>query len=429
MTRTLLVIATLISTSAFTWSCRATRAADAAMVVTGPCDVALAPSGQRDDMDRQITRLQERARHDRDPHPALEQLGYRYVARARARHDDGDYRLAESVASCMEVTRPDDPAAMLLRGHALHQLHRFADAEQLARQLVARRGLALDYGLLGDALMEQGRLAEAGDAYQKMIDLKPFFQSYTRAAHLRWLRGDLDGAIEMMRMAIAAASPRDPDSKAWAYTRLASYQLQRGNPQDAARAVDAAVDEQPAYAAALLTRGRILVATGRPHDAVDVFRHAATRNPLPEYQWALADALRLTGSNEEAARVEQALIQAGTRSDPRTVALFLSTRGQDAPRAVTLAERELRTRSDVFTLDALAWALHAAGRAADAEGLMRRALAEGTQDGRLFLHAAAIETANSHSREARQWLDQANRLRATLLPSELDLLNKLREGD
>ena len=58
-----------------------------------------------------------------------------------------------------------------------------------------QREVALDYGLLGDALMEQGRLTEAAAAYQRMVDLKPFYQSYTRAAHARWMRGDLDGAI------------------------------------------------------------------------------------------------------------------------------------------------------------------------------------------------------------------------------------------
>ena len=69
-----------------------------------------------------------------------------------------------------------------IRGHALHQLHRFHEAEVIARTLVTKREFVLDYALLGDTLMEQGRLAEAATAYQKMIDLKPFYQSYTRAA-------------------------------------------------------------------------------------------------------------------------------------------------------------------------------------------------------------------------------------------------------
>ena len=112
-----------------------------------------------------------------------------------------------SVATCLEEQHPGDPAALLLRGHALHQLHRFHEAEAIARTLVTKREFVLDYALLGDALMEQGRLAEAAAAYQKMIDLKPFYQSYTRAAHLRWLTGDLDGAIELTHKAIATASP------------------------------------------------------------------------------------------------------------------------------------------------------------------------------------------------------------------------------
>ena len=134
------------------------------------------------------------------------------MARARAANDPGDYTLAERVATCLEEQQPGDPAALLLRGHALHQLHRFHEAEAIARTLVTKREFVLDYALLGDALMEQGRLAEAATAYQKMIDLKPFYQSYTRAAHLRWLTGDLNGAIELTHKAIEAASPRNSRS-------------------------------------------------------------------------------------------------------------------------------------------------------------------------------------------------------------------------
>ena len=272
------------------------------------CQAALAPGGHAQPIDRTIADLQERARQSPWKRDALEQLGYQFVARARAANDPGDYTLAERVATCLEEQQPGDPAALLLRGHALHQLHRFHEAETIARTLVTKREFVLDYALLGDALMEQGRLAEAATAYQKMIDLKPFYQSYTRAAHLRWLTGDLNGAIELTRKAIEAASPRNPEAIAWAYTRLGAYELQRGDAGQAMRAVDAALSFQPDYAAALLMRGRALLTVNRPGEAVRALERAASLNPLPEYQWTLAEALRRQGRESEAASVEQQLL-------------------------------------------------------------------------------------------------------------------------
>ncbi len=353
-------------------------------------------------------------------------MGYRYVQRARVANDDGDYVLAEKVAECLSRSHPDDAAARLLRGHVLHQLHRFAEAEQLARELVASRGLPLDYGLLGDALMDQGRLDEAADAYQKMIDLKPFYQSYTRAAHLRWLKGDLAGAVELMRMAIQAASPRDRESVAWAYTRLSAYELQSGRFAEAAQAADTALDYQTDYPSALVARGRVLLATGRAAESIDALRKAAALKPLPEYQWALADTLRLLDRREEAGEVESALIAEGAESDPRTLALFLATRRIAVETAISVAERELAVRADVFTLDAVAWALAAGGRLDEAARTMTRALAVGTDEGRLFLHAAAIADWQGRGDDARQWVARAEALRPTLLPSEQEQLDHVR---
>ena len=66
----------------------------------------------------------------------------------------------------------------------------------------------------------------------------------------------------------------------------------------------------------------------------------------------------------------------------------------------------------------------AAGRTAEAHVTMTRALAEGTEDGRLFLHAGVIAAAGNRRAEARKWLRKAEALRSTLLPSELDELTK-----
>jgi tetratricopeptide (TPR) repeat protein len=373
--------------------------------------------------DAGVAKLQDDVRERRAPR-AAEQLGYRFVARARVSHDPDGYALAEQAATCLESMQPNEPAALLLRGHVLHQMHRFGEAEAIARRLIAMREFVLDFGLLGDALMEQGRVTEAAQAYQKMIDLKPFYQSYTRAAHLRWLKGDLDGAIAMMEAAIKAASPRDPESIAWAYSRLAMYELQRGRLGDAARMADASLRSVPDYAAALLARGRIQLAQKKPAEAAETLTHAARLNPQPEYQWTLADALRELGRTDEAVALEHQLVREGALADPRTLALFLSTRRQEGGRAVDLARRELEKRADVFTLDALAWALASAGQLPEASTLMTRALAEGTEDGRLFVHAAVIAAADGRRADAARWAEKARRLSFTLLPSELGVLRR-----
>jgi Flp pilus assembly protein TadD len=134
--------------------------------------------------------------------------------------------------------------------------------------------------------------------------------------------------------------------------------------------------------------------------------------------------LRLHGDHERADLVERELTSRGAEADGRTVALFLATRRAAVQKAIALAERELQTRADIFSLDALAWSLAAAGRTAEAHVTMTRALAEGTEDGRLFLHAGVIAAARDRRAEARKWLRKADALRSTLLPSELDELTK-----
>ncbi|HET7114773.1 MAG TPA: tetratricopeptide repeat protein, partial [Pyrinomonadaceae bacterium] len=268
----------------------------------------------------------------------------------------------------------------------------------------------------GDILIDQGKVREGAAAYQKMVDLRPDLQSYARAAHVRWLTGDLDGAIELMHLATAASSPNDPESSAWAFTRLALYQLQRGATQRALASCDAALSLQSDYPPAMLARGRVLLAINRTADAVVELQQAAKLNPLPEYQWALADALTDAGDRDQPAEVEKQI--ARSTEEPRTLSLYLATRQKDVERAVQLAQQELTNRGDVFTHDALAWALAAAGRAAEAQPHMNLALAERTADPRLYLHAGVIAALNNDQTQARHWLEKAAATELTLLPSE-----------
>lgn len=382
------------------------------------CDIILAPLPGTEAGSEKIRLAQERVGHARDPVPELERLGWLFVARARTTFDEGFYTLAEHCAACMMSKQPGSFAALLLRGHVLQNLHRFKEAEPLAIDLAARRGAPADFGLLGDVLMEQGRLGEAIAAYQQMVDLRPDLHSYARVAHLRWLKGDVEGAVAAMTLAVGASSPMDSESAAWVHTRLAGYQFQAGDIPSAETASAEALELQRDYPPALLLRGRLRMARGEWAQAIPPLRQAALRNPLPEYLWTLAEALQAIGLNDEAAATERQLRRSGEQADARSFAVYLATRRDMASLSVRLAEDELQVRSDVFTHDAMAWALAAAGRWTEARHHLERALCERTQDARLFYHAAVIAARSGEVEQASAWRERLRGLLDLLLPSE-----------
>ena len=122
------------------------------------------------------------------------------------------------------------------------------------------------------------------------------------------------------------------------------------------------------------------------------------------------------------------LMKTGAANDPRTFALFLATQGRETARAVQLAERELLERADVHTHDALAWALAANGRWVEAEPHSAKALAEGTDDPRLLLHAGIIAAKLGRAVDAGKHLAQAFRREQALLPVERENLRMAMQG-
>lgn len=149
-----MIIASLTSSSA----CH--RASGGAPATAAPCEVALAAHSGGAKVDREVARLQQEIRSNAKPFQTaamIEKLGWSFVQKARESFDPGFYKLAEQCALCLESKQgesqsADRPlstprsirsAALLLRGHALHNLHLFGEAEKIARELVETRGLAI----------------------------------------------------------------------------------------------------------------------------------------------------------------------------------------------------------------------------------------------------------------------------------------------
>jgi len=98
--------------------------------------IVLAPQGGKDPEDLEITRWQERARGAGAKAEGFERLGWAYIAKARRTLDAGYYKLVEKTADAMETRFGSSAESRLLRGHVLHNLHRFAEAEAVARALI-----------------------------------------------------------------------------------------------------------------------------------------------------------------------------------------------------------------------------------------------------------------------------------------------------
>src|SRR5439155_26984946 len=114
-----------------------------------PCGMVLAPHSGDTRLDREIVRLQRELGQSAEPATLVERLGWMFVSKARITFEDRFYTRAEQCALCLTQKTPGSPEAMLLRGHILHSLHRFKEAEPLARQLTVSRGTPFDFGLLG----------------------------------------------------------------------------------------------------------------------------------------------------------------------------------------------------------------------------------------------------------------------------------------
>ena len=159
--------------------------------------------------------------------------------------------------------------------------------------------------------------------------------------------------------------------------------------------------------------------------------------PLPESLARRADLYRLRGAAGDAKleaadrKTVLAIAQlAGTASGvyDRTLALYLAGSGGDPVRALALAEGEIAVRKDVYGYDALAWALLANDRPAEADDAMTRALGSGTRDAKLLYHAGMIKAALGDHGRARELLTDALALDASFDPLAASLARAALEG-
>jgi tetratricopeptide (TPR) repeat protein len=349
-------------------------------------------------LDSMISGLEKRVEAAPGDYVSSATLGLAYVQQARITINPYFYPRAQAALDkSLATNEADNFLGYAGRSALAAARHDFPEAlKQATRGLEINPYSALLYGALSDAQIQLGQYDAAFTSVQRMVDLSPDTASLTRASYTWELRGNTTRATELMQRALEDA-PSGAD-RTFALHHLAQLSFDAGDPSRALELELRALAASPDDPAARFGRAQAEFALGQVETALDHFKVLVVASPEPSYLMtygALLDSLGRTGE----AALQYSIVEAtsklfaaqGVLPDADAVLNDVRTGGVD--KAVSDAERALPTRPFLALRDAYAWALHSAGR--DAEALVQSdlALSLGTRNALYEYHAGMIRLA------------------------------------
>jgi tetratricopeptide (TPR) repeat protein len=372
-----------------------------------------------DPSDQRIRFYQAQLARDPDFWVSYNRLAGAYAQKARETGDITYFELAESALehSLKLESTHDEAAPAYVQMASVHLAeHRFqeaADDAAKAMSLIPGDLSALPYA--GDAQMEMGNYPQSRKFYDLLAnapdDGKPHpamaFLAASHTAGLDWIEGKTDRAGEGLQNAVKMARTLHlpAENLAWTEFMLGEQYFQLGKLDAAEREEMASLVAYPRYHRALAAMGRIRAAQGRLKESITFYTQAVAIIPLPIYVAALGDVYAASGNPVEAERQYKLVEYIGKLSAinrqvfNRELALFYADHDRKLPEALGLAQKELEVRHDVYSSDALAWALLKNGQTTRAQEAIEAALRMGTVDALLEYHAGMIyQAAGDHAR-------------------------------
>lgn len=335
--------------------------------------------------------------------------------RARETSDVIYYARAEEALQKSFAIAPENFDGARIHVWLLLGRHEFAAALDEARKLNKKiPDDVMTYGFLTDANVELGNYKDAETAAQMMLDLRAGnLPALTRAAYLRELFGDTDGALELMNMAFESTPPSEVEDAAWILSQMGHLEIATGRPVEAEKYLHQALTLFPGYHYALGNLAKVRIQEKRYDEAIDLLKQRYQAAPHAENLFDLAEALQFGGRTEAAqkafAEFEQKSVLEANRGDNsnRELIFYYADYAHDPLKALEVAKREFARRHDVYTLDSYAWALHVNGQNEEARKEIEAALAVGVRDAKLIRHAGEIALAAGDPVAAKRYLQQA----------------------
>jgi tetratricopeptide (TPR) repeat protein len=304
-----------------------------------------------------------------------------YVKQARDTANPVYHVKAEEALRKSFEEAPDNFAGLKAKTWLLLGQHRFAEALQVATQLSKKAPEDLQVsGFLVDANVELGNYAEAEKAAQWMLDLRPGnAPGLTRAAYLRELYKDMDGALQLMQQAFNRTRPEDKGDRAWILTHIGRLLGKKQDYAHAEMALKAALEIIPNYHYALGNLAEIRKDQKNFSAAADLYRKRAEVAPHPENLYDLGDALMRAGKKAEAkavfTRFEPLALAESEKFDNsnRELAQYYLKYANKPAQGLRIAQFEANRRRDVHTLEVYAQALRMNGKTKEAQSALAEA--------------------------------------------------------
>jgi len=352
-------------------------------------------------------------------------LGAAHFQRARETGDVNDYQLAEeSLNKSLDLDSTDfsADAALETMAEVCMGEHRFADALNYAQKALSLgTGDVSPFAIVGDAFADMGEYDKAADAYSRLnsdattSSPRDAYARDSRLAYLQFIAGDTAAAIALMKKAVTEGVEAQLPSEnlAWLYYELGEFETQAGDPASANEAYLAALNTHPGDYRALAAMGKLRANNGRYAEAIELYQKAIAVVPMPIFVAELGD-LYLKIGNEAEAQKQYSLVEyigllghINQVLHNRDLALFYADHDMKLSEALDLAQKEFEVRHDVYTWDALAWALFKNGKLSEAASASENALRFGTRDPLILFHAGLIAEQLGRHDQARSDLSEA----------------------
>jgi tetratricopeptide (TPR) repeat protein len=405
------------------------RIVSAAAVAIFLLSFALDPAalGQRQVTDNVIRFFQWKVSQDPDDFFNYDRLGVAYIQKARETGDITYYNLAAKALEKsldLESTHPEAAPATKHLATVYFAEHRFGEALALAQKAIDLNPRDVTpYALLGDARGEMGEYEKAWAAYRRLQDPKGApsatsgvqYLEQSRASVESLLTGDTTAAIDHMRRAIdiSVDSRMADESIAWTKFTLGESCFLSGDLSNAKAAYTDALKTYPDYHRALAGLGKVYSAEGRLGDAIELYKKAIGVIPLPAYVAALGDVYAKAGNAVEAKK-QYDLVGYIARLNTfnqivynRELSAFYADHDIHLEQALELARKEFEVRHDIYTWDAVAWALYKNSQPEQAAVAMTEALRLDTKDPLLMFHAGMIYERLGDSKKATDYMHRA----------------------